>query len=159
MGQTEKVRQKDDIKLDEILKKLFGESKPLIIPIINYFFNENFDQDQECKIEFTGTESVGDDLRLMRADLVVKVDTIPSFHFEFQLDPLKGMMLRMFEYGYREALKSKSEEDGIMTICFPKQAVLYLEEGKGVPDDLKLKVIFPVTEEGMQSVLYKVFHL
>ena len=59
----------------------------------------------------------------------------------------------MFDYGYRKAFSEQKDEN---VICFPKQVVLYLEEGKGVPDELKLKLIFPLTDRGEQEVIYKV---
>lgn len=147
--------KKENIKLDEILKMLFSVSKSLTIKIVNYFFNEHFDENQDYKIEFTNTESTNVNLEQLRADFFIKIGKVPSFHFEFQLSHTKGMVLRMFEYGYREALKYAEEEKGIKTLHFPKQAVLYLEKGKSIPDELKLKLVFPITEKGEQSIIYK----
>ena len=149
------TRKKESIRLDRIMKMLFEVSNPLMIGIINYFFNENYDVNQEYRIEFTDKESVSKDLELSIADLVIQVETVPRFHFEFQLSQ-NSMALRMFEYGYREALKTVSKEDRIKTLYFPKQVVLYLEEGKGIPDDLKVEVVFPITDKGEQTVIYKI---
>jgi hypothetical protein len=145
---------KNKIKLDETIKMLFSVSKPLVINIVNYFFNEYFNaNDDDYDVEFTATESVDLKIELKRADLFVKVGKMNTYHFEFQLNGEKYMVLRMFDYGYRKALSEQKDEN---IICFPKQAVLYLEEGKGVPDELKLKLIFPLTDKGEQEVLYRV---
>ena len=146
---------KGKIRLDETLKLLFSVSEPLVINIVNYFFNENLDVNRKYDVEFMSTESTDLDMELRRADLLIKVGKVNSYHFEFQLNGEKYMVLRMFEYGYRSALRQKGE-DNIPVICFPKQAVLYLEEGKGIPEELKLKVVFPVTDKGEQQVIYRV---
>ena len=146
---------KGKIRLDETLKLLFSVSEPLVINIVNYFFNENLDVNHKYNVEFMSTESTDLDMELRRADLLIKIGKINSYHFEFQLNGNKNMVLRMFEYGYRSALR-KTGEDDIPVICFPKQAVLYLEEGKGIQDELKLKVVFPITDKGEQQVIYKV---
>ncbi len=146
---------KEKIRLDETLKLLFSVSEPLVINIVNYFFNESFDANQDYDVEFMSTESTDLGMELKRADLLIKIGKGNSYHFEFQLNGKKYMVLRMFEYGYRSAL-SKTDEDNMPVIHFPKQAVLYLEEGNGIPDELKLKVVFPITDKGEQQIIYKV---
>ena len=143
---------KKKIRLDETLKMLFSVSKPLVINIVNYFFSEDFDANEEYDVEFTSTENVDLKIELKRADLFVKVGKINTYHFEFQLNGEKYMVLRMFDYGYRKALSEQKDEN---VICFPNQAVLYLEEAKGIPDELKLKLIFPLTDNGEQEVVYR----
>ena len=143
---------KKKIRLDETLKMLFSVSKPLVINIVNYFFSEDFDANDEYDVEFTSTENVDLKIELKRAALFVKVGKINTYHFEFQLNGEKYMVLRMFDYGYRKALSEQKDEN---VICFPNQAVLYLEEAKGIPDELKLKLIFPLTDNGEQEVVYR----
>ena len=151
--EKEDNKQTKEIKMDEIMKLLFSVSNPLIIRIINYFFNENYDENQDYPVVYTNKESVSEDLKLSIADMIIEVTAVPRFHFEFQLDQKNSMILRMFEYGYQEARKT---EEALEALYFPKQAVLYLEEGKDAPDDLKLRVIFPITDNGEQTVIYKV---
>ena len=144
--------KKDDIKLDEILKMLFNVSNALVVKILNYFFSENFDGNKNYNIEFTSTESTDLNLELRRADIFIKVENVPGFHFEFQISK-ENMILGMLEYGYREALKYVNEEEKIKTIYFPKQAVLYLEERKNVPEELKMRIVFPITDKGEQKFI------
>ena len=146
---------KGKIRLDETLKLLFSVSEPLVINIVNYFFDESLDVNRKYDVEFMSTESTDLDMELRRADLLIKIGKTNSYHFEFQLNGNKYMVIRMFEYGYRSALR-KTGEDDIPVIYFPKQAILYLEEGKGIQDELKLKVVFPITDKGEQQVIYKV---
>jgi len=158
----EKEKMKGEMKnvrMDEIMKLLFSVSKPLLIRAINYFFNENYDENDDVPIKFNDKESVSDDLRLSIADLVLQVAKPPVYHFEFQLSKTTSdnkMVIRMFKYGVQQALNTKKELDTETTLYFPKQAVLYLEEGESPKDDLKLKLIFPITENGAQTVIYKV---
>lgn len=68
------------------------------------------------------------------------------------------MVIRMFEYGFnkgREILnnhKNKNNKDEIKTIYFPKQRVIFFEENKNINDILKLRIVFPDTEEVIYSV-------
>ncbi len=154
-----KENQKENIRLDAILKLLFMVSDPLVIKMINYFFNERFDERQKLKVHFKNTESVDEDMNLKRADFLVDIDIkkFPCYHIEFQLNPSPGMSLRMFQYGYREATgQHPVPDEDPKTVCFPKQMVLYLEKRKRIPDDMKLKVIFPLTDQGEQSIIYNV---
>lgn len=54
------------IKLDETLKLLFSVSKPLVLNIVNYFFNESFDVNQKYDVEFIATESSDLNMELRR---------------------------------------------------------------------------------------------
>ena len=55
----EQNEHKESIKLDEIFKMLFEVSDPLVIRLVNYFFDESFDENQDYDISFENTESVG----------------------------------------------------------------------------------------------------
>jgi hypothetical protein len=55
------------------------------------------------------------------------------FHLEAQIDDDLNMALRMFRYGYHEAIRRpQAEEDGSLTISFPQARILYMSPMKGL---------------------------
>jgi hypothetical protein len=66
------------------------------------------------------------------------------FHLEAQIDDDLNMALRMFRYGYHEAVsRPRTEEDGSLTISFPQARILYWETTKRTPEDVTLHIVFP----------------
>jgi hypothetical protein len=73
--------------------------------------------------------------------MVIAGDTV---HLEAQIDDDLNIALRMFRYGYHEAVgKPEAGEDGNLTIRFPQARVLYWETTRRTPDKITLHVIFP----------------
>jgi hypothetical protein len=62
---------------------------------------------------------------------------------EEQTAPDKNMAVRVFEYGYAQALKDKAMKDGMVILSFPRMIVIYLEAGSITPDVLKIRLEFP----------------
>lgn len=60
----------------------------------------------------------------------------------------------MFEYGFKKAAENATlnSTDGIRTIYFPKQKVIFFEENKNIKDSLDLNIVFP----DEQVILYSV---
>jgi hypothetical protein len=53
------------------------------------------------------------------------------------------MAIRVFEYGYAQALKNRIPRDGAIILPFPRAIVIYLEAGAATPDELTVRLIFP----------------
>jgi hypothetical protein len=53
------------------------------------------------------------------------------------------MVIRIFEYGYAQALKDKEMIDGVIILPFPRMVVIYLEAGASTPDTLTARMRFP----------------
>lgn len=62
------------------------------------------------------------------------------------------MVVRMFEYGFRKAREKSEDNDEIKTIYFPKQKVIFFEENRNIKDELKLRIVFPNSEEAIYTV-------
>lgn len=62
------------------------------------------------------------------------------------------MEIRMFEYAFYIAKgDAKVEEDGIMTLSIPNQAVIFIEENMGIRDQ-KVRIIFPDGKEMLYDI-------
>jgi hypothetical protein len=62
---------------------------------------------------------------------------------EEQTGPDKNMAVRVFEYGYAQALKDRETKDGVIVLPFPRMIVIYLEAGSITPDVLQIRLEFP----------------
>lgn len=146
----EEVKDKQKVKLDEILKSLFNVSKKVLIQMMNSLFKEDFEIDM-TEISFENNEFVSDEYDIIRGDLFLKLlkEKKPyHYHIEFQTKNDTTMVLRMFEYGFRKAKElSRHEDTEEITIYIPKQLVIFIEENKNIKDNLKMKLIFPNNKE------------
>lgn len=146
---------KNRVKLDEILKSLFGVSKKVLIKMMNSLFNENFDINM-TDVTFENNEFVSDEYDIIRGDLFLKIvnnEKPNHYHIELQTKNDATMVIRMFEYGFqkgKEIAKHRSSEETVIYI--PKQLVIFIEQNANIQDELKMRLIFPEGQEIKYSV-------
>jgi hypothetical protein len=127
---------------DLIFKRLVQESSPqTIVSLVNGLFDTTFPLDSP--VSFPNKETITENLRQIVSDMMILIaDEI--FHLEAQIDDDLNMALRMFRYGYYEAVRRpKPEEDGGLTINFPQARILYWETTRRTPDKLTLHIVYP----------------
>jgi predicted transposase/invertase (TIGR01784 family) len=127
---------------DLIFKRLFQEtSSRAVVSLVNGLFGTDFSLDSP--VSFPNKEKVTGDLRKIISDMTVDVGT-ERFQFEAQIDDDLNMALRMFQYGYYEALDNpERDEDGRPVLVFPQARVLYWETTKKTPDMERITIVFP----------------
>jgi hypothetical protein len=128
---------------DLILKQLIRLSRVAIIQFINGLFGTN--HPLESTVDYPNTETVSKKLRKLMSDTVVIIGGLHAYHLEGEIDDDANVVLKVFEYGFAEALRTQSmvEEDNVSTICFPKAKILYWETSGKTPDEVTLRLIFP----------------
>ena len=149
-GQEPGQQQDSAVKMDEILKVLFGVSKKVLLAMLNSLFEENFDA-ESTSITYENSEFVSDDYDIIRGDLFLKLQADPDkpyhYHIEFQTRHEAGMVIRMFEYGFgkgKELAELSGDTAGDeVVIHIPNQIVIYIEQNENIPDELKLLLVFP----------------
>lgn len=141
---------KEKIKLDQMMKVLFKLSKRVMVNLLNALFNEDYDY-TKVSIEYSNSEFVDDDFDRLYGDIFITVRTENksfSYHIEFQTLNDNSMAIRMFRYGFEKAVEragdSTNEE---ITLYYPKQLVIFLEENKNVKDELYFKLRLPDGQE------------
>ena len=148
---------KEKVNLDEILKSLFSSSSKVLINLLNGIFDENFKED-EVSISISNNEFIGQNFDVIIGDKFFEIndfnDKKAYYHLEFQTKNDSTMVIRMFEYGFKKAAENATlnSTDGIRTIYFPKQKVIFFEENKNIKDSLDLNIVFP----DEQVILYSV---
>jgi hypothetical protein len=112
-----------------------------VVALVNGLFETDFPLDSP--VSFPNREKVTGNLRKITSDMTVDVGAA-RFQFEAQIDNDLNMALRLFQYGYYEALENLERDgEGRPVLVFPPARVLYWETTKKTPDTESLTVIFP----------------
>ena len=66
-----------------------------------------------------------------------------KYHLECQTLPDSSMMVRIFEYDAQIALDDGSVSGNVLTVTFPKSAVLFLRHNGETPDTMHIRMVTP----------------
>jgi hypothetical protein len=113
------------LALVSFINSLFGTRHPLDSPVVRL-----------------NTEQIGKNLQKQQPDEVVSIEG-KIYVIEEQTGPDRNMAIRVFEYGYAQALRDKTVKDGVIALPFPRMIVIYLEVGTVTPDVLTVRLEFP----------------
>jgi hypothetical protein len=126
---------------DRSFKQIIGSlSDKALVRFINSLFGTGHPVDSP--VARLNTEQIGKNLEKQQPDEVISIGG-KIYIIEEQTAPDKNMAIRVFEYGYAQALKDKAIKDGIIVLPFPRMIVIYLEAGNITPDVLKIRLEFP----------------
>ena len=126
---------------DRSFKQIIGSLSPkALIRFINGLFGSN--HPPGCEVRRLNTEQLDKNLRKLQPDEIVSVGG-RTYLIEEQTTDDANMTIRVFEYGYAQALKEKETKGGIITLPFPRMVVIYLEAGSGTPETLTVRMRFP----------------
>jgi hypothetical protein len=129
---------------DRILKRVLTLSSKSVILFINATFGRDFPLDSE--ITYNWTENVKNNLEKTISDTILTVITInqkEKFHIEVQINNDCTIVLRLFDYGYQDALKYKKVAKDKITLTFPQPKIIFLEHDSATPDEVTLELEFP----------------
>jgi len=125
---------------DKIFKRILTLSNGAVISFINGIFGKNFPKDS--KLTYNWTENIKASLEKTIADTIITVNDTEKFHAEVQINSDSTIALRIFDYGYQDALKYRKTENDRITLEFPQSKVIYLEHNSNTPDEVILELIF-----------------
>jgi hypothetical protein len=106
-------------------------------------FGDNFPHDSE--ITFNSTEHVNSKYRRTIADIIITLrhgERIRRFHMEAQISDDYTIVLRVFEYGFHNALDNQKTSGNKITLPFPSPMIIFLEHTQGTPDEVILELDF-----------------
>jgi hypothetical protein len=137
--------QNDKDIFDRSFKLIMNSLSPkALIYFINRLFGSNHPLDSEVKR--LNTEHIDNALNKRLSDEIVSIDG-HVYEIEEQTTDDANMAIRVFEYGYAQALKDKKAKDGMILLPFPRIMVIYLEAGAATPDVLTVRMKFPDATE------------
>lgn len=122
---------------DSIFKKILTLSAQAVIGLINGLFGTDYPPDST--ITYNWTENHDDDLKRTVADTILTVNGRHSYHMEAQMYKDEEIEFRVFDYGYRHALR---EREGADVLVFPEPRVIQLYRHSGMPDTKTLFLDF-----------------
>jgi len=129
---------------DKILKRiLLSLSTASIIDLINGMFSENFPRDSN--ITYNHTEDIDGNLKKTVADIIITLQyegRVRRFHMEGQINDDDTIVIRVFEYGFRDALRHQTTEGNKITLPFPTPVIIFLEHSETTPDEVSLELDF-----------------
>ena len=148
-----KPEKKIRIQLDAMLKRLFTlENKIPIIDFLNAAYGDSISY--EAKITYGDKEIInsskgGNKFTKYFSDIYINVEDGKrsyEYEIEFQTKYEKGLVIRMFRYGFEGAVKSlnyKEIQDGFIEINFPEPYIIVVEQKGEVPEELKIRINIP----------------
>ena len=129
---------------DKILKRiLLHLSKPSVVALINGLFSDNFPPDSE--VSYNHTENVDGKLKRTVADIIITLRTknrVRRFHMEGQINDDNTIVIRVFEYGFHDALRHQNTQGSKITLPFPAPVIIFLEHTESTPDKVILELDF-----------------
>ena len=137
---------------DRIFKKILTLSSRAVIGLINGLFDTDYPPDST--ITYNWTEHHDDDLNRTIADTIITVNGTHAYHMEAQMYEDEEIEFRVFDYGYKYALKNRREE---YTLTFPEPRIIYLFDHENIPDTVSLFLDFH--EQGCFEYRVPVFKL
>ena len=125
---------------DKIFKRILTLSNVAVINFINGIFNKTFPKDS--KLTYNWTENIKNSLDKTIADTIITVNDTEKFHAEVQINNDSTIVLRVFDYGYQDALKYRKTDSDRIILEFPQSKVIFLEHSSNTPDEVILELSF-----------------
>ena len=128
---------------DDVYRTLLSDCTSLIIPVVNEVFKKRYHENEKVTVlnnEFYITEKDGTQKERVTDSNFMIGNT--CYHFECQSTADGTIMIRVFEYGSRIAIRDSVVSENVLMVRFPNTAVLYLRQTKNTPDymDICIKV-------------------
>ena len=148
VSETNSIRQ----LYDKILKRILTLSAWAVVNMINGLFGMNFPPGS--KVTYNWTENVDDELGKTISDAILMIHAWGkcfSYHIEAEISTAdtnnSTIVLRIFEYGLRDALRHRVTEDGKTKLKFPQPIIILLEHNSKSPDEVTLTLDFGASGE------------
>jgi len=111
-----------------------------VINFINGIFGKTFPKNS--KLTYNWTENIKNSLEKTIADTIITVNDTEKFHAEVQINSDSTIALRVFDYGYQDALKYRKAKNDRIILEFPQSKVIFLEHSSNTPDEVILELSF-----------------
>ena len=131
---------------DDVYRTLLNDCTSLIIPVVNEVFQKQHGEEEEITVlnnEFYITEQDGWQKERITDSNFIIGDT--CYHLECQSTPDGTIIMRVFEYGSQIAIRDSYIKNNVLTVNFPKAAILYLRQTKNTPDYMNICIQVPET--------------
>ena len=141
---------------DRAFKRMLTLSGKGVICMINGLFKTDYSLDAE--ITYNSTETVDEKLKKRLADNIITINGKDSYHMEAEMDPNNDIHIRIMEYGFRHALRTmrpipfRDVREGALVMQFPRQVLIYIGQGRNVPDSFPITIRFQGEDDHIHRV-------
>lgn len=129
---------------DDVYRTLLNDCTSLIIPVVNEVFQKQHGENEKVTVlnnEFYITGQDGQQKERITDSNFIIGNT--CYHFECQSTSDGTIIMRVFEYGSQMAIRDSYIENNVLTVNFPKTAILYLRQTKNTPDYMNICIRVP----------------
>ena len=138
---------------DDVFKTLLVDHPSLIIAVVELAFGLGYDGTERVELRsnehfVTGSDEGHSGVRQRKrvtdcSFVIWRGDERRSYLIECQLEPDGTILIRIFEYATQVALEEAVFEDGVLKVCFPRIALLYLRSWSTTPDAMTVQIELP----------------
>lgn len=105
---------------DDVFRTLLNDCTPLIIPVINDVFGEQYSGNEEIIFSpnehFLNRQGGNEDERITDISFQIRGKEIKRYHLECQSSPDSSLLVRFFEYGTQIALDEGEIRGNTLTV-------------------------------------------
>lgn len=121
---------------DDVFRTLLNDCTPLIIPVINDVFVEQYSGNEEIIFSpnehFLNRQGGNGDERITDSSFQIRGKEIKRYHPECQSSPDSSLLVRFFEYGTQIALDEGEIRGNILTVAQERGEGHYGRKGFGI---------------------------
>ena len=142
-----KKQRNTNTPYDDVFRTLLNDCSPLIIPVINVVFGEEYTGEEKIIFapneHFLNQQGGKEEERITDSSFEIQGKTTKKYHLECQSSTDNSMLVRFFEYDTQIALDEGEIKGNTLTVTLPHSAVLYLRCSQNTPDTLKIRIETP----------------
>ena len=134
---------------DDAFRTLETECDDILVPYVNYVFNEHFDKSARItrlrNEHFIKNENQSSERRITDSSFEIHQDNITKkYHLECESKPYdKSLLIRIFEYDAHIALDAASYDTSSIRVIFPNTGLLLLRGSDKAPDSAQIIIEVP----------------
>ncbi|MCD8090134.1 MAG: hypothetical protein LUD81_05835 [Clostridiales bacterium] len=145
---------------DDVFKTLLNDCKPLVLPVLNEIFGENYIGNEEIiysqNEHFLNRQDGEEDKRITDSSFTVIGEKTKKYLFECQSTPDDSMLVRIFEYATQIALDESEIVKNVLEVTIPNSAILFLRSNKSTPDKMQIVINTPGGSVAFDVLVMKV---
>ena len=137
---------------DDAFRTMEGECDDLLIPLVNYFFNEEYGE--EARIirlrneHFIEHPDGSEEKRITDSHFcIIQKGVTKRYHLECESGGYdSSILLRMFEYTSQIAIDDAEKGEAALIVRFPYVGLLLLSNNEDTPDKAEIRISTPEEE-------------
>ncbi|WP_026488047.1 hypothetical protein [Butyrivibrio sp. XBB1001] len=147
---------------DDAYRTMETECDDIVIPFVNYFYNENYDNTAKItrlrNEHFVEHADQSDEKRITDSHFEITQDDVSkNYHLECESRPYdQSILVRIFEYDTQTALDKSKSEGNVLRVRFPYTGLILLRTSSTSPDRAEIIIETPNGEVNYDVKIIKV---